>query len=263
MLMGIDVGPYTNDIDWELLREKGILFAIIKATQGDYRTDPLFRKKVAGALNSGLMVGLYHWVDPLRSAQKQADYFLQQTEGVNYHFAATDIEQEWSDWSEWPNQITKFLSPQLISDVGKDVTSRIRSGSGRNTLVYTRVSFMVDYARPMLEWVKNWPLWLAAWPYRSGRISCSWEFFKANYLPIVQAPQLPAGSSTWYMWQFSGDKFVLPGLGGMPVDLDYFNGSEEALRTLGGIKEQQQPEPLTLEERVTRLEDLAGEHGWF
>ncbi len=55
---GIDVSKWQGDIDWARVRESGVGFAMIKATQG-LKPDPKFRQNALGALNAGLHAGAY------------------------------------------------------------------------------------------------------------------------------------------------------------------------------------------------------------
>ena len=234
-MMGIDLGPCAKDVDFKLLKEKGISFVILKATQGDYLVNKGFPEKMEGALKEGLKVGLFHWCDPLVSAERQAEYFLKNTAGMAYHFSAADIEQEWSDWQEWAaRKISKFLSPKVISENGRVVTELLSEGSGRQVLVYSRASFVHDYARPMLDWMGAWPLWMAHYPYGREKVHTSWEIFKKNYLPVIENPFMPQGHPDWMVWQFTGDKFYLPGVD-LAVDVDFFNGDEKALERFCGV----------------------------
>jgi hypothetical protein len=93
-------------------------------------------------------------------------------------------------------------------------------------MVYTRTSFIKDRAPQMLGWVTNFPLWLAAWPYARGKVKTTWEELRGKWLP-KSSPTLPKGASHYTFWQWSGDKFILPGLYGSTVDLNWFNGNQD------------------------------------
>ncbi|WP_347079407.1 glycoside hydrolase family 25 protein, partial [Escherichia coli] len=75
-IYGIDVSRWQTTVDWALLKSQGIQFVFIKATQGNYSVDSLLKKHVDGANSAGMIVGLYHWVDPLVDATSQARYFV-------------------------------------------------------------------------------------------------------------------------------------------------------------------------------------------
>lgn len=237
MIYGIDIGPYTKKVDWPLLKAKGIEFAVIKATQGDTITNKLFGAMAEGAKAAGLVVGLYQWCDPLKDAKKQADYFLDQTCGVTFDFAAVDLEQYWADWSEWPKRITKKLTPEKISSVTKATVQHIQNGMReKRVLVYTRASFIHDYAMPATAWLKDWPLWVAHWAFNPGKMPSSWEALFEKNPPYELVPALPKGCAEWVLHQWSGDKFVLPGMYDIAVDLDSFDGTVKQLREYFGLE---------------------------
>jgi GH25 family lysozyme M1 (1,4-beta-N-acetylmuramidase) len=95
-------------------------------------------------------------------------------------------------------------------------------------VIYTRVSFITEYARPMLKWLANYPLWLAQYPLLpvpKGKLT--WENLHEIH-PRQTAPILPSGCSNWTFWQWSGDRVRLPGVRSC-LDLNFFNGSVEEL----------------------------------
>jgi len=63
--LGVDVSSWQPKVDWKVLYEGGVRFAIIKLSQGNYSYDRFTREHVRGAMEAGLLVGLYHWHDPL------------------------------------------------------------------------------------------------------------------------------------------------------------------------------------------------------
>ena len=66
---------------------------------------------------------------------------------------------------------------------------------------------------------------------------------------------------TWDVWQFSANGNLRGAEFGMrskSVDLDWFNGSLFQFASWAGLK----PTPLTVEQRLARLEAQARAHGW-
>lgn len=264
MILGVDVSYWQQNVDWPLLKAAGVEFVFIKATQGNYFTDAMMRQHVAGAIQTGMVIGLYHWCDPTVGAESQAQYFIDKTKDVPFHLGAADVEQQWASWSEWrQHNVTSILSPDVISRNAKTIISYWDQRLSVKTLIYTRASFITEYARPMIQWVCGYPLWLATYPYGPGRITTTWETFKTKYLPTTSGPVLVPNCPKWTFWQFTGDKFILPGVNSA-LDINYFNGTLEELRVLAGLQAPPPPPPpaLTLEERVAKLEVEARKHGW-
>jgi len=228
--LGVDVSRWQRAVDWQTLRKGGAGFAVIKASQGTAIADPLLRAHFDGARDAGLLTGVYHWVDPTQPAELQVDHFLKTCSGLEFDFAALDVEQYWQSWQEWTeHRIVRVIHEDRISACAREAAELLRQRCGRQVLIYTRASFVQTYAEPMQDWLPDWPLWLAHYPYARGRVNVSWENLIRQHLPKISGPNLPPGVGEWQFWQFSGDRFVLPGCP-TPLDLDFFNGSETQLR---------------------------------
>lgn len=112
------------------------------------------------------------------------------------------------------------------------------------------------------DWQSEFKFALAEYPYSTDVVSCSWADLKAKWLPAVRIPRLACGITASQVadWQFSGDKFILPGVTnglGLPTKLD-LNYVYDLQRLL--VKPVQ---PIkTLDQRVTTLEAQAIAHDW-
>jgi len=298
MIIGVDVSKFQSSVDWKLLKSKGVEFVICKATQGNYSTDPKLVEYATDAHTAGMIVGAYHWCDPIVAADQQAQYFLDNIKGLEVDFVALDVEQQWADWNEWKNrQVTNLLTPQKISDTAGQIIATWEAALKCPIVVYTRTSFVEEFAKPMEGWLAQYPLWLAYYPYKAGVVSTSWDIFQTEYKPQITGPALPAGCSQWTFWQFTGGKFILPGVD-TAVDVNYFNGTLDDLDKFVGIpaaavsetpsplpdettpevssptvapeetaaasatEPVSQPASTSLEDRIARLEALARAHGW-
>jgi len=103
--LGVDVSSWQTKVDWKVLYEAGVRFAIIKLSQGNYSYDRFTREHVKGARSTGMLVGLYHWHDPLCNVQSQMDFIRNCLVGIDYDFFALDVEQYWQDWEEFQPSI--------------------------------------------------------------------------------------------------------------------------------------------------------------
>ena len=64
-VIGIDVSEYNEDIDWKVVKDSGVKFAIIRCAYRGVLTgilyeDECFKKNIEGALNNGIYVGVYY-----------------------------------------------------------------------------------------------------------------------------------------------------------------------------------------------------------
>jgi lysozyme len=226
----VDVSLWQPNMDWVQLSQNGVTGAIIKASSGSYRKDPLFTRHVQGVADSGLMIGAYHWCDPTNDDLAQAKNFLSAIKGFPVRFLAIDMEQFWQVWAEfYARDIETIVPGWRISQNAYRVASYLKKNSGLPVIVYTRASF-VSYRTPeAAEWLPQFPLWLAYYPYSRVRVTTTWSELKEKYLPVVKGPLLPENCTSWVFWQFSGDKFRLDGTGGSAIDLNFFNGDVKEL----------------------------------
>ncbi len=266
MILGIDVSRWQQKVDWELLKSKGIQFAFIKATQGNYLVDPMLKTHLNNAKKHGMIVGVYHWCDPMVPNEGQAKFFLEAIKGLDYSFAVADVEQNWTDWAEWRNKkITKIIPALKISENARIILEYWKKHIDKTLVVYTRASFINYYAAVASSWLPKYHLWLAHYVTKMNKANITWDAFK-NYIPREGGPSLPRNCNKWTFWQFTGGRFILEGVD-TSIDLNIFNGDLDDLVKLAGSKKIETSKPetpveLTLEERVARLEKLAEENGW-
>lgn len=74
----IDVSHHNGAIDWPSVAGAGIALAFIKATQGTGFVDPAFARNRAAAVEAGVLVVPYHFLDSA-DPDDQADHFLDAT----------------------------------------------------------------------------------------------------------------------------------------------------------------------------------------
>lgn len=71
---GIDVSKWQGEIDWELVRNAGIEYAIIRcgyrgSVTGSLVEDPYFRQNIKGALAAGVKVGVYFFTQAVNEVE--------------------------------------------------------------------------------------------------------------------------------------------------------------------------------------------------
>lgn len=115
---------------------------------------------------------------------------------------------------------------------------------------------------PPQPWMKNVEYWWARYPYTfypDKPQQWTWDNLRSRLDTTDWNPGVTPGLCR--MWQISGDRIILPGTGGVPVDINVFNGSEKDLAAWFGGDAAPVTLPLTLEERVARLEDAVRKLG--
>ncbi len=243
--LGVDVSRYDPQVDWKLLAKEGVDFAIVKLTQSDDWKDPLAEAHLKGATEAGLTTGIYHWCDPMTPAAAQVQHIVRCGYNLPWQFLCLDVEQfeyqaaftirKPGGKHGKPAASKRMVRPVRIADTRISQTTRTMvkllkpEYPHKQIVIYTRVSFLLEYARPMLTWIHEVPLWLAQYPDAGafGPIT-KWSDLKRFVKQKLTSPVLPQGCDKWHFWQFSGDRIQLPGCPSR-LDLNVFNGNKADL----------------------------------
>jgi len=219
---GIDVFDGQGAIDWPSVRDAGVEFAFIKATQGTYDTQATFAANWAGSAGAGVVRGAYHFFDPTEDGASQAAHFLSVVGASASELPPVlDIE--------CPDGDADCLGTGSAGDASAaDIRTRmlaflgaVAHGLGRTPLVYTYASYFADNGIDTTGF-EAYPLYLA-WIPASG------DAVGDAGLPCLD---VPAPWSTAAFWQYSFQGAVA----GIPsaVDRDRFLGARAALQALAG-----------------------------
>ena len=163
-MRGIDVSTFQGNIDWQKVKQSGVEFAIIKATQGrsvtssaHLFTDSKFVKNISGATAAGIPCGVYHYLTAasIAEAKQEADYFLSRIAPYKQKitlWAAVDVEED------------RYLprDKTALTAVVNAFCERVQA-AGYRPMVYTNP----NYLRYRLNGIGQWELWLALWRSKS------------------------------------------------------------------------------------------------
>jgi GH25 family lysozyme M1 (1,4-beta-N-acetylmuramidase) len=222
----IDVSHWDPNVDWGILKTHNVVAAIVKATDGPGSVDTMYQAHCEGAKAKGMVLGAYHffrpWIDQ-SSIETQAQFFLDNITSQPIKFIGLDLETYTS------NPANK-VAPSLYSQRAKTAAKYMASHSPLPFVIYTRNSFIVDYAPQIFDWLGDYNLWLAHWRYNdndshSPKQTITWEELISSHLPPYSGPTVPHSNSDWTLWQWTGEKFTLPGLTTL-IDLNFFNGTK-------------------------------------
>lgn len=189
-IVGIDISAHNGpDIDFEALRNEGIEFVILKATEGVSLKDSRFHSNYLKAARAGLKIGVYHFFRFDCTGMMQAINLLHSVRGKELDLPLIiDVE-------EWSNPIT-HPTPGVVESL-YDMINYLDS-HGYPVMIYTNKNGYERFVRGRLE---GFPLWL-----------CSLS-------------DLDESSPSCHIWQFShrGDVGGVKG----DVDLNAFIGTRE------------------------------------
>jgi lysozyme len=148
-LKGIDVSHWQGDINWEQVRNSGVEFAFIKATEGSHYVDPLLRKNAQEAIKAHLNVGFYHFARFNNEGAVKAEA---------HHFIKT-IHQETSQLPHVLDlEVTNGLDKTELSRLAKAFLDLVHAETGKDVMLYTNTNMAKRHLTSLL---KEYPLWIA------------------------------------------------------------------------------------------------------
>lgn len=217
---GIDVSSHqesqtspTKGINWATIAADGITFVAVKATEGAYYTNPYAVTDLPAAQAAGLTTAAYAFAIPNGgsngSTQYSASPVVQADDLVSFLASHSitvpaimlDIENDPYSGSDGSTGSCYGLSQSAmvswISGFGAEIAAR----TGRLPIIYTNPSWWSTCTGGSTIFGRT-PIWAASWTTASS-------------------PTLPAGWSTWNLWQYTSSGSV-SGISGS-TDLDQLN----------------------------------------
>jgi GH25 family lysozyme M1 (1,4-beta-N-acetylmuramidase) len=174
-----------------------------------------------------------------------------------------------TNWQWLKSQIPQDCPPRIFIDIeikylgtgyGSDAYARdvyefltYCLSAGYSPCVYTGYGFL----SLLTPWRNDLPYWWARYPYATmpTRTPHTWADLKAK-LALVQFADVDVITTKHVapgpvkLWQISGDKWILPGCAGHPMDISIWNGDLESLKTWWGVSTAI-PTPLPVEDCKT------------
>jgi lysozyme len=190
---GIDVSKWQGTVDWTSVQQSGVAFAFVRATYGSSEVDSSFSENWQATKDAGIIRGAYHFFLAADDATEQAEFFMRTVGSLG------------------PDDLPPVLDVESGGGVSSNLADSIQTwlttvaqGLGRTPIIYTAPSF---WNENLTSGFGNYPLWVAEYG--------------------VSTPIAVNGWTDWTFWQYSSTGKV-GGVSG-EVDLDYFNGTQEAL----------------------------------
>lgn len=205
---GIDISHHQGDIDWDELREKGMInetpirFIMIKATEGATKIDDNFEDNFYQAREYGFTRGAYHFYSIHSPAKQQANFFINKVKLEKGDLPPVlDVEHKPK------NQTDEEFKASVL-----EWLEMVERHYGVKPIIYTYYKFKLRYlSDPVFD---EYPYWIAHY-----------------YVDKVEY------EGPWKFWQHT-DVGKLPGIKGN-VDFNIYNGSFYDLRklTIGGVEQ--------------------------
>lgn len=202
---GIDISHYQGKIDWESLKNNGMIekcpvrFVMIKATEGRTRIDKRFKDNFYNAREYGFIRGAYHFWSTRSSGRAQAEHFIRNVKLEEGDLPPVlDVEHK-----------SKEQSPEEFRESVLTWLRLVEKEYKVKPIIYTYYKFKTEYLND--DVFNEYPYWIAHYYVDKVKYEGKWKF-----------------------WQHT-DCGRLPGIQGF-VDFNIYNGSYYDLRklTIGG-----------------------------
>jgi lysozyme len=198
---GVDVSKYQGNIDWEAVKDSGVAFAFIKATEGGDAIDSKFQRNWEGARAAGIPRGAYHFVYWCRQPHEEIGNFK------NIVPVEPDALPPVLDVEATPTSKTckrTLYREEVLADMRR-MLEELERHYGKKPIIYSSVDFYQAILHS--DALSEYPIWVRSTKYH---------------------PTVRYGSRKWTFWQYRSDGNV-PGIPGA-VDQNAFHGSHEQWR---------------------------------
>jgi GH25 family lysozyme M1 (1,4-beta-N-acetylmuramidase) len=195
-IQGLDVSGHQPTVDWQHQWNMGARFAYVKASEGNYYTNPYYNAQYQGSRNIGMIRGAYHFAIPnWSSGADQARFFVQNGGGwsADGYTMPPVLDFEFNPYAGQTINGFKFgntcydMSPAQLTAWVKDFGNTMLAMTGRLPVIYTNTSWW-NQCLGNPPGFGDYPLWIAAYPGS----------------PTNNAGPVPTGSwSDYSIWQYS------------------------------------------------------------
>jgi lysozyme len=196
-IQGIDVSKYQGDIDWQQVRDGGVRFAWIKATEGGDVVDTKFQANWEGARAAGIPRGAYHFMFWCRPWQEEANWFIKNVP-VEPDALPPVLDVEATPQSK---MCKRTLDRDKTIAEMRLILQELERHYGKKPVIYSSVDFYQSILSDGA--LSDYPIWVRSTKYH---------------------PAVRYGNRHWHIWQYASDGSV-PGIRGA-VDRNAFYGSE-------------------------------------
>ncbi|MCR5666430.1 MAG: glycosyl hydrolase family 25 [Eubacterium sp.] len=138
--IGVDISSYQADVDMEKLKEQGIEFIYIKATEGSSHQDSRFSENWANAKEANLVAGAYHFFSYDSPGKTQAENFIE-TVGTDIKgrlLPAVDVELYADKEENHPDK------EAVVTELS-DFLNILEKTYGVKPIIYTHSSIYEEY----------------------------------------------------------------------------------------------------------------------
>ncbi|MBC5772765.1 hypothetical protein H8S95_01710 [Pontibacter sp. KCTC 32443] len=167
---GIDVSNHTGKIDFNQIKEQGVDFVYVKATEGSNFTDQSFERNYSNAKLAGIPVGAYHFFRFNKSGKDQAKHFLKHIKGKQLELPLVLDVEDWGNPSGMKRETVTAELQHFIEDVEKEVKEDV--------MIYTNESGYRSYISGNFD---NKSIWICSFS-NSPKINTKWTLWQHSHI---------------------------------------------------------------------------------
>jgi len=171
---GIDISRWQGDVDWNAVRNDGISFAWLKATEGGDHMDPRFLDNWHGAKAAGLPRGAYHFYYFCRPVEEQIAW-VQENIPVDPEALPLVLDMEWNAHSKTCQE--RPDREKVLRDMNAFLDA-MENHYGKRPVIYSSVDFHRDRLVDALHKEQFWLRSVAAYPNRVYKNREDWYFWQ-------------------------------------------------------------------------------------
>ena len=110
MIIGIEISPWQGEVDWNQVKETGILYAILRSSFGSpdpSQVDNEFENNYKGAKAAGIPVGAYHYGYAVSEAEvrQEARFFLDTVKASNTSIPSITSWRTMERWARFSGRL--------------------------------------------------------------------------------------------------------------------------------------------------------------
>jgi lysozyme len=159
MVLGIDVSAYQRSISWKAVKEAGVEFGFVKATEGTGYVNPTYERHREAARRHGIPVGAYHFARPDSDdgPLAEADFFLEVAAPEQGDLLPVlDFEHA-------------GMGPLKLARWARDWLKRVEKRIGQPPILYTYTAYWTSTVDNAVGF-SRYPLWLANYGVNDGTV---------------------------------------------------------------------------------------------
>lgn len=198
---GIDISRHNKGINWRKVKQQGVDFVFIKATEGKDDKDRRFDEFWAASRRAGIPRSAYHFYYFCASPEQQAANYIRRVPKTDRALPPV-LDVEWNPKS--PTCRIRPPAKKVVNVLGRFLNA-IEKHYGQKPIIYTTVDFYADNLSDGS--LPGYQYWLRS---------------------VKAEPPIIYGNRPWVFWQYTGTGKI-PGIEGQ-VDINAFNGSRTKWR---------------------------------